>query len=289
MTTTVVAPVAPAETTRGAEVHTPRRRVAAWLGLVPFGAYVVLFLGFPAALAVASGFFDGAGAFTFANFAAYTDPTILQNFFASLWISALTAVLGAVFGAIICFALLGTRSDRMLRSTVDSASSVLAQFGGVMLAFAFIATIGVQGVLTKWLVSIGLTPNIFTNFNGNGPLLYQIPGLVIPYLYFQIPLMVLTFMPADGGAEVDVGRGERHPRRHAAHVLGAYRRSHSRSGVLRQPHSAVRQRLLVIRHGGCADLAGRHHSAGHQAATDQRDDRWRPRMLQVCWRSGWSW
>jgi putative spermidine/putrescine transport system permease protein len=199
MTTTVVASVAPAESTRGAEVTTPRRRVPAWLGLIPFGAYVVLFLAIPAVLAVASGFFDGAGDFTFANFAAYANPTILQNFVASLWISALTAILGAVLGAIICFALLGTRSDRMLRSTVDSASSVLAQFGGVMLAFAFIATIGVQGVLTKWLVSIGITPNVFTNFNSNGPLLYQIPGLVIPYLYFQIPLMVLTFMPAMEG------------------------------------------------------------------------------------------
>ncbi|MCU1480047.1 MAG: transporter permease [Subtercola sp.] len=199
MTSTVVAAVTPAEKASGAEVSTPRRRSVSWLGLVPFGAYVALFLAVPAVLAIASGFFDGEGAFTLANFAAFSNPTILQNFFASIWISALTAVLGAVLGAIICFALLGTRPDRMLRSTVDSASSVLAQFGGVMLAFAFIATIGAQGVLTKWLVSIGLTANVFNNFNGSGPLLYQVPGLVIPYLYFQIPLMVLTFMPAMEG------------------------------------------------------------------------------------------
>ncbi|QWT25244.1 ABC transporter permease [Subtercola sp. PAMC28395] len=177
----------------------PRRRCAAWLGLVPFSAYVVLFLAIPAVLAVASGFFDSTGDFTLANFAAYTNPTILGNFFSSLWLSALTAVVGAILGALICYAMLGTRAETGLRRTVDSASSVLAQFGGVMLAFAFIATIGTQGVLTKWLVSIGFTTNIFNNFNNNGPLLYQIPGLVIPYLYFQVPLMVLTFMPAVEG------------------------------------------------------------------------------------------
>ncbi|MEA9986631.1 MULTISPECIES: ABC transporter permease [Subtercola] len=198
MTSTVVAPVTPAETTRGAEA-TPRRRGLTWLGLVPFGAYVVLFLAIPAVLAVASGFFDADGAFTLSNFSAYTNPAILNNFWSSLWISAVTSILGAVFGALICFALLGTKADRALRSTVDSASSVLAQFGGVMLAFAFIATIGAQGVLTKWLISLGLTTNVFNSFNGSGPLLYQVPGLVIPYLYFQVPLMVLTFMPAMEG------------------------------------------------------------------------------------------
>ncbi|MHB1063576.1 MAG: ABC transporter permease, partial [Georgenia sp.] len=71
---------------------------------------------------------------------------------------------------------------------------VLAQFGGVMLAFAFIATIGIQGLVTQWLlVSFGV--DIF----GDGVWLYQVPGLLLPYLYFQVPLMVITFMPAMEG------------------------------------------------------------------------------------------
>jgi putative spermidine/putrescine transport system permease protein len=196
--TTVATPLAPADTTSGAGV-TSRRRSVVWLCLAPFAAYVVLFLAIPAVLAVASGLFDNAGAFTLANLAAFADPNILKGFFASIWISALTATIGAVIGAVVCFALLGTKPNGFLRTTVDSASSVLAQFGGVMLAFAFIATIGQQGLLTKWLISIGVTDNVFVNFNNGGPLLYQIPGLVIPYLYFQVPLMVLTFMPAMEG------------------------------------------------------------------------------------------
>jgi putative spermidine/putrescine transport system permease protein len=195
---TAAVTTAPATTTRGAGKPS-RRRSLVWLGLTPFAAYVILFLAIPAVLAVGSGFFTSDGAFTFANFKAFADPNIQTDFVSTIWVSALTAALGAIIGAIICFALLGAKPDGFLRTAVDSASSVLAQFGGVMLAFAFIATIGGQGIITQWLVSIGLVNNVFNDFANNGTLIYQIPGLVIVYLYFQVPLMVLTFMPAMEG------------------------------------------------------------------------------------------
>ncbi|CAN5314788.1 ABC transporter permease subunit [soil metagenome] len=188
-----------ADTASGAGGNLPRRRTVAWVGLLPFSAYVLLFLAVPAVLAVGSGFFDNAGAFTFANLAAFANPQILGDFWSSIALSAITAVIGAVVGALICFALLGTDSNGFLRTAVDSASSVLAQFGGVMLAFAFICTIGQQGLITKYLVSIGVVDNVFVNFADGGPLLYQVAGLVVPYVYFQVPLMVLTFMPAMEG------------------------------------------------------------------------------------------
>jgi putative spermidine/putrescine transport system permease protein len=189
---------------RGAGTRS-RRRSVVWLGLAPFAVYVLLFLAVPAVLAAGSGFFDNAGAFTLANFAAFANPQILAGFWNSIWISGLTSVLGAIIGAVVCFALLGTRPEGALRSAVDSASSVLAQFGGVMLAFAFTSTIGIQGFITQWLVSVGVTQNVFNNFNNGGPLLYQLPGLVVPYLYFQAPLMVLTFMPAMEGLKATWG------------------------------------------------------------------------------------
>lgn len=204
MMMTVAESLAPATATCGAGV-TPQRRTVVWLGLVPFAAYVVLFLAIPAVLAAGSGFFDESGAFTLANLAAFANPQILAAFWASIWVAALTAIVGAVLGAVVCFALMGTRPEGFLRSAVDSASSVLAQFGGVMLAFAFIATIGTQGLLTRWLVSMGFTQNLFSNFNNGGPLLYQVPGLVIPYLYFQVPLMILTFLPAMQGLKTTWG------------------------------------------------------------------------------------
>jgi len=162
----------------------------AWLGLVPFAAYVLLFLAVPTVLAVGSGFFDGDGAFTWTNVAALGDPVVLTTFANSAGLSLLTAAVGAVVGALVSYALLGMNPDGVVRRSVDAAAGVLAQFGGVMLAFAFIATIGIQGVVTVFLRdTFGI--DIFAE----GTWLYELPGLILPYIYFQVPLMVITFLP----------------------------------------------------------------------------------------------
>ena len=165
-----------------------------YLGLLPFSAYVVVFLAIPTVLAVGTGFFTEDGALTFDNIAGLFAPAVLQTFASSFWVSAVTAIAGAIIGALVCYAMLGTRAEGALRTMIDSASSVLAQFGGVMLAFAFIAAIGNQGLITVWLQD-ALGIDIFAN----GVWLYQVPGLLPVYLYFQVPLMIITFMPALSG------------------------------------------------------------------------------------------
>jgi putative spermidine/putrescine transport system permease protein len=168
-----------------------RTDILSALGLVPFAVYVLVFLALPTLLAVASGFFDDDGGFTLDNIAALGDPVIVNTFVNSIWLSALTAVVGAVLGALACYAMLGLSSTSRIRSVVDATSGVLAQFGGVMLAFAFIATIGLQGLITVTLKnSFGI--DIFAE----GAWIYALPGLILPYIYFQVPLMVITFMPA---------------------------------------------------------------------------------------------
>ena len=64
--------------------RSPRRPGTGWIGLVPFSVYAILFLGIPAVLAVASGFFTSAGAFTISNFSAFGDPVILKDLVGSL-------------------------------------------------------------------------------------------------------------------------------------------------------------------------------------------------------------
>lgn len=160
-------------------------------GVVPFALYVLLFLGLPTALALGTGLVDGDGAFTLDNLAALADPFVVSGFTTSIVLSAVTAVIGAVLGALVCYALLGTRPEGPLRSGIDAVSGVLAQFGGVMLAFAFVATIGIQGFITV-LLREQLGIDIFAD----GVWLYEAPGLVLPYIYFQVPLMIIIFMPA---------------------------------------------------------------------------------------------
>ncbi|MGV8882395.1 MAG: ABC transporter permease [Rhodoglobus sp.] len=176
----------------------PRRQsrsgLAKYLGLTPFAVYVLLFLAIPTILAVSTGFFTEDGALTFDNVVGLFAPNVLAAFGNSFLVSAVTAVVGAVVGALVCYALLGTKAEGTLRTVIDSVSSVLAQFGGVMLAFMFIATLGNQGLITKFLFeAFG-----FNIFEG-GQWLYQVPGLLIVYLFFQVPLMIITFMPALSG------------------------------------------------------------------------------------------
>lgn len=166
------------------------KRLLRTLGLVPFAAYVAVFLLVPTLVSVGSGF-TGPSGFTLANLSVLTSPETLSAFWASLWLSALTAVVGALVGAVLCWALAGLPEGGTLRRVFDSASSVLAQFGGVMLAFAFIATIGGQGLIT-----VLLRERAGIDIFANGVWLYELPGLVLPYLYFQVPLMVITFLPA---------------------------------------------------------------------------------------------
>lgn len=172
-------------------VRAPRRIRLDVLGLTPFAAYVLLFLAVPTLLAIGSGFVGADGGFTLDNVAALADPVIIATFVNSIGLSLLTAVIGAIVGAVLCYALLAFHAEGAVRATVAAISGVLAQFGGVMLAFAFIATIGLQGVVTVWLRDVwGI--DIFAN----GAWIYGLPGLVLPYIYFQVPLMVITFLPA---------------------------------------------------------------------------------------------
>jgi len=179
----------------GSEQVAPTRRgfrvSPAVLGLVPFAAYLLIFLILPTILAIASGLFTKTGEFTWHNISAIADPVVLSTFWNSTWLSLLTAVLGAVLGALACYALLGLSETGFVRTTVEAAAGVLAQFAGVMLAFAWIATLGIQGVVTVWLrESAGI--DIFAE----GAWIYALPGLLPAYLSFQIPLMVITFLPA---------------------------------------------------------------------------------------------
>lgn len=166
------------------------KRALAYLGLAPFAVYILIFLAIPTLLAVGSGFFSDDG-FSLAGLSALVAPETISAFTASIWVSALTAVIGAAVGAVLCWGLAALPERGALRRVIDSASSVLAQFGGVMLAFAFIATIGIQGLIT-----VTLREQAGVDMYAGGVWLYELPGLILPYLYFQVPLMVITFLPA---------------------------------------------------------------------------------------------
>lgn len=168
-----------------------RRLSWAWLGTLPFLAYVGLFLLLPTLVVVFGAFLDADGRPTTANLSALTEEFVVTSFVNSVLLSAESAVLGALAGAVVAYAIATGRRDGGLRRLFVAASGMLAQSGGVTLAFAFIATIGAQGLLTIALGGVGVEVSPF--------LLFELDGLVVVYAYFQIPLMVLVFLPALDG------------------------------------------------------------------------------------------
>jgi putative spermidine/putrescine transport system permease protein len=167
-----------------------RRFGLSWLGTLPFFGYVGLFLLLPTTL-VAVGAFAQDGRPSLTNIRALTQDYIVTSFVNSIVLSAASALIGAVLGALLAYAVATGRPDGLLRRMTVALSGVLAQFGGVVLAFAFVATIGGEGLVTIFLRDHDLNLD---------PLwLFQVRGLILVYTYFQIPLMVLVFLPALDG------------------------------------------------------------------------------------------
>lgn len=185
-----------------------RRRFGEALPLLPFLAIVVTFLLVPTVTVIVNAFFAD-GAFSLGQIQALFSGAALAALSKSLLLSGSTAIIGAVFGTVLAWLIASSPPTSMVRRSVLSVCSVLAQFGGVALAFAFLATVGLNGVLTLWLQQA-----FGWNLAGSG-WLYSLTGLILVYSYFQIPLMVLVFLPALDGLRVQW--------REAAVSLGATR------------------------------------------------------------------
>ncbi|MDQ6642767.1 MAG: ABC transporter permease subunit [Actinomycetota bacterium] len=165
------------------------RRLRDTLPLVPFLAFLVIFLVIPT-ITVVVGAVQGDKGFTLDKIRTLGSDAAVSALWKSVLLSGSTAVLGAVLGAVLCYLVVASAADSLFRRAVTSVCSVLAQFGGVALAFAFTATLSSAGVLTVWLHD-----HAHIDIYGSG-WLYEMPGLILVYTYFQIPLMVIVFLPA---------------------------------------------------------------------------------------------
>ena len=161
--------------------------------MVPFFAYTTVFLLIPTVVVVVGAFVDGDNQPTMGNIEALTNASVVRGLRQSVVLAAVTSLGGAVLGGLLAYAVSTARTGGVAKRFTTSLSGVLAQFGGVALAFAFLASFGATGLLTTWLTWVGVD-------TGAGLWLYEWnKGLMLVYLYFQIPLMVIVFLPAVEG------------------------------------------------------------------------------------------
>ncbi|NDE48467.1 MAG: ABC transporter permease subunit, partial [Actinobacteria bacterium] len=182
------------------------KRYADYFGLLPLLAFIVAFLGFPLVAIIRFSLQDSKGNFTLNNFSTITSGIYRDAFWLSFQLSVLSAAISLILGFV--FALAVTRLPiPILKGLISTASGVFANTGGVPLAFMFVASLGTYGLLTDWLRKIGV------DLYANSWTLYSFSGLLIVYLYFQVPLMILVSLP--------IIEGIKREWREAALTLGA--------------------------------------------------------------------
>ncbi len=179
-----------------------------WLGILPFVLFAMLFLILPTMKIVIGAFQTPSGEFTFQNILDLNTDSIRSAYWTSIKLSLWTALIGCVMGFAMAAAMILGGLPKSVRSPLLTFSGVASNFAGVPLAFAFIATLGPAGLITLYLrTEFGI------NLRAMGFNILSFWGLVITYLFFQIPLMILIITPAIDGLKREW--------REAATVLGA--------------------------------------------------------------------
>jgi putative spermidine/putrescine transport system permease protein len=172
-----------------------------WIGVAPFFIFIFFFVVLPSTNLFAGAFQDGHGNFTLANMAVLTNPYVIKSYSVSLKVSLITTLGGGILGFFVAYAITIGKAPKWMRNIIMTFSGLAANFGGVPLAFAFIATLGHTGILTVALkhicfpASAGVEVCPFDIYQ-SGFNLYSVTGLTLAYIYFEFPLMVLTITPA---------------------------------------------------------------------------------------------
>ncbi|MFN4167586.1 MAG: ABC transporter permease [Pannonibacter phragmitetus] len=179
-----------------------------WLGLAPFTLFAFLFLILPALQIVVGAFQTPDGSFTLENIRGLNTDSIKSSYWVSIQLSLVTSLLGCLIGFGMASAVILGGLPARVRSALMTFSGVASNFAGVPLAFAFLATLGPVGLVTIWLRN-----EFGINLRAMGFNLLSFWGLVVVYLFFQIPLMILMIAPALDGLKREW--------KEAASILGA--------------------------------------------------------------------
>lgn len=187
------------------------------LGVLPFLAFVAAFLFLPIVANVISSFKSADGTFTLDTMKEAMNSQMRSSFLLTFNLSVVTALVGGVCGLILAWALTNGQGPRWIRSVINSFSALASQSGGVQLAYAFIALLGTQGLMTSAIRDFA--PGLMDSFT-----LTSFSGVALVYTYFQIPLMTILIIPAMSGLKSEW--------RTAAESLGATRTQYVRDVAL---------------------------------------------------------
>jgi putative spermidine/putrescine transport system permease protein len=165
-------------------------RASDWLGFAPFLLFCMVFEFVPIIFLLRGSFFEKTThTYTIQHYLDLQRPLYINSFLNSIKISGLTAIIGVILGTLIGYAIYRWPSERM-REILITLSDVTTNFAGAPLAFAFVVILGLNGVITQFLLQY-FQYHLYPAFS-----IYSFSGLTLAYVYFQLPLMVLLILPA---------------------------------------------------------------------------------------------
>ncbi len=162
------------------------------IGVIPFMLFCMAFEFVPILILLTDSFTTKEGALTLRHYQSALEPTYLKGFWNSIKLSGVTALIGTVLGVIIGYQIFRWPSKKG-QDILITLSDVTTNFAGAPLAFGFIIILGSSGIITKFLLNT-FHWKIYPAFK-----IYSFTGLVLTYVYFQLPLMVLLIIPAFSG------------------------------------------------------------------------------------------
>lgn len=163
-----------------------------FIGVLPFFLFCLAFEFVPIFILVRDSFMLKDGGFTLQHYQSAFEPTYMKGFWNSIRLSGVTALIGTLLGTLIGYQIYKW-PNKKVQNALITLSDVTTNFAGAPLAFGFIIILGSAGVITKILFTyFGL--KIYPEFS-----IYSFTGLVLTYVYFQLPLMVLLIIPAFSG------------------------------------------------------------------------------------------
>ncbi|WP_350449524.1 ABC transporter permease subunit [Aminobacterium mobile] len=170
------------------------RRYVAFFFLAPLMLLLGIFLIYPLALVfIESVSIDGD--ISLANYLMlFTKNLYRESLGTSLALSFSTAILGTVIGLPLSYIVY--KSQGRFRQFLMALTAVPLTFSGLVIGFMFIILLGTSGFITMIFSQIfGFNPLEFSAF------LFTWRGLVVAYLYFLIPRMILTMTAAWSNAD----------------------------------------------------------------------------------------
>lgn len=174
--------------------------------LIPFFILVLLFLFVPLFFMIYGSFQgDGGTGFTLKQYTEVFQNTYYhQAFKNSILISFLSSMIAIVLAVFAAYSI--TLFSKKFQDRILVFANLTSNFAGIPLAFAFIVLLGNSGLFTLLFKHFGW--DTLGSFN-----VYSWSGLVLIYIYFQLPLAVMLLYP--------VYQGIQNQWKEAASLLGA--------------------------------------------------------------------